>query len=426
MPMYPYEITSRLSDLSLLDYSVQPVPGASIEDFDAVEKERLRNIVRTYHGEQNLLELSDEELYKALQLTTSIEGKTLPTLTGMLLIGKKDRLKILVPTAESSVQVLLGTDIKVNESFMLPLLAAFDTITGYLNAWNSSEEMEIGLYRITIPDIDAKAFREALVNAFCHRDYSMLGRVRVALSDEGLTISNPGGFIEGINAKNLLEAEPHGRNPALADALKRLGLAERTGRGIDRIFEGSLHYGRLLPDYSGSTERHVSLFIPKSLPDKAFVKMLSDEHKRIGRSLPIHSLLILNALKHSRRASVHEIADEVNIGETKVKSIVESLTESGLVEASGFGRGRYYMLGSKVYKESDDVIGYVRQTGIDKLKYQELILKLAKTQGHVTRANAAELLQISTSQAYRLLADLVSEKRLKLIGNGRYSKYIPL
>lgn len=76
---------------------------------------------------------------------------------------------------------------------------------------------------------------------------------------------------------------------------------------------------------------------------------------------------------------------EVNIGETKVKSIVESLIESALVEASGSGRGRYYMLGSKVYKESDDVIGYVRQTGIDKLKYQELILKLEKTQGHVTQ-----------------------------------------
>lgn len=61
-----------------------------------------------------------------------------------------------------------------------------------------------------------------------------------------MLISNPGGFIEGINADNLLDAEPHGRNPVLADALKRIGLAERTGRGIDRIYEGSLLYGRLL------------------------------------------------------------------------------------------------------------------------------------------------------------------------------------
>lgn len=426
VPMYPYEITSRLSDLSLLDYSAQAVPGASIDDFDLVEKERLRNIIHTYHGEQNLLELSDQELYKALQLTTSVGEEAIPTLAGMLLIGKTVRLKELVPTAESSVQVLAGTKIKVNESFVLPLLAAFEKITGYFSAWNASEEIEIGLYRITVPDVDVRAFREALVNAFCHRDYSMLGRVRVELNEEGLTISNPGGFIDGIDVKNLLEAEPHGRNPVLADALKRLGLAERTGRGIDRIFEGSLQFGRLLPDYSGSTHRHVSLFIPKGLPDRAFIKMLSEEQKKMGRHLPIHSLLILNALKHLRRATVREIAAEVNLVETKVKGIVESLMESGLLEASGTGRGRYYMLGSKVYKESDETIGYIRQTGIDKLKYKELIMKLAKAQGQVTRANVVELLQVNTSQAYRLLAELTNEKELKLIGSGRYSKYIPL
>lgn len=55
IPMYPYEIAARLSSLSLLDYSAQPVPDANIDDLDAVERERLRNIIRTYHGEQNLL-----------------------------------------------------------------------------------------------------------------------------------------------------------------------------------------------------------------------------------------------------------------------------------------------------------------------------------------------------------------------------------
>jgi len=63
-----------------------------------------------------------------------------------------------------------------------------------------------------------------------------------------------------------LTAEPHGRNQLLADALKRVGLAEKTGRGIDRIFEGSLIYGRSLPDYSNTTSTVVSLFIPRSKP----------------------------------------------------------------------------------------------------------------------------------------------------------------
>ena len=64
----------------------------------------------------------------------------------------------------------------------------------------------------------------------------MMGRIRVLIDDYGLTISNPGGFIEGVTLDNLLEIDPHGRNTALADALKRIGLAERTGRG-DRLVE---------------------------------------------------------------------------------------------------------------------------------------------------------------------------------------------
>ena len=41
VPMYPYEITARLSSLSLLDYSAQPVPDATYQDLDPVERERL-------------------------------------------------------------------------------------------------------------------------------------------------------------------------------------------------------------------------------------------------------------------------------------------------------------------------------------------------------------------------------------------------
>ena len=237
VPMYPYEITARLSSLSLLDFSAQPVADAGYDDLDPVERERLRNIIRTYRGEPQLLELSDEELDKALQFVVLQNGKAIPTLCGLLMIGKASAIKAHVPTAEASIQVLSGTDIKVNESFHLPLLAAFEKFHATFNAWNTSEEMEMGMFRISIPAYDPRAFREALVNAFCHRDYSMLGRVRMAIEDDGLTISNPGGFIEGINADNLLDAEPHGRNPVLADAMKRIGLAERTGRGIDRIYE---------------------------------------------------------------------------------------------------------------------------------------------------------------------------------------------
>ena len=56
------------------------------------------------------------------------------------------------------------------------------------------------------------------------------------------------------------------------------------------------------------------------------------------------------------------------------------------------------------------MVGYVRQTGIDSVKYEELVLKLANKQGGcVTRDNVCELLNVSESQAYRLLKKLVEK-----------------
>lgn len=423
VPMYPYEITARLSSLSLLDYSAQPVPDAAYQDLDPVERERLRNIIRSYRGETALLELNDEELDKALQLVTIQDGAIVPTFSGMLLIGRKESLRRYMPTAEASIQVLVGTDIKVNESFYLPILAAFEKISDTFSAWNHSEEMEQGLFRITIPDYDPRAFREALVNAFCHRDYSVLGRVLVQITDEGMTISNPGGFIDGIRADNLLDAEPHGRNPALADAMKRIGLAERTGRGIDRIFEGSLLYGRLLPDYSNSTQSSVKLFIPKGPTDKAFICMVSEEQQRLGRSLPIHLLLALDAVKQLHRASVQDVAERIHTDEGRVRVVLETLVESGLVERLGNGRGRYYIMSSRYSKKTNNAVEYVRNRDIDALRHQELVMQLAQTKGEVTRADVVELLHVTPSQAYRILQKLKDAGQLSLEGKGAGAKY---
>ena len=296
VPMYPFEITTRLSQLSLLDFSAQVLSGAAMDDLDPNERVRLRNIIKLRKGDKSLLDLSDDELDKALRLITDDNGTLRPTVTGMLLIGKEERLQQLVPTAKAVFQVLTGTQVRVNEQYAKPLLATFELFEQHMKAWNPERELEYGLYRLPIPEFSETAFREGLVNAFCHRDYSILQSVRVAIEDEGLTISSPGGFIDGVSLHNLLTVEPHGRNQALADALKRIGLAERTGRGIDRIFEGSIVFGRPLPDYSESTERYVKLFIQRAEPDLAFARMIADEEARLGRSLPINSLLILSAL----------------------------------------------------------------------------------------------------------------------------------
>lgn len=424
VPMYPYEITTRLTELSRLDFSVTPLLEASLDDFDPNQRNKLRELIKTRKGDEALLDLTDEELDHALQLIKDVHGHSYPTVLGMLMIGKESEIQHYLPTATATFQVLDGTNVKVNESFHKPLLETFKLFETYLKPWNPEREMEQGLFRLPIPEFSNTAFREGLVNAFCHRDYTILQSVRVLIDDDGLTISSPGGFIEGVNLENLLTVEPHGRNPALADALKRIGLAERTGRGIDRIYEGSIVFGRPLPDYSESTERVVKLFIQRAKPDIAFSKMIANEENRLGKSLPINSLLILSTLQNLRRATLEEISQKIHIGKSRTQGALERLVESGLIEAHGNGRSRVYHLSSKVYKEQNNLAGYVRQSGIDEIRYEELIMKLLVNQGYVTRKDIVNLLNISPSQAYRLLKKLTEDNKIELEGYGRKSRYV--
>jgi ATP-dependent DNA helicase RecG len=66
------------------------------------------------------------------------------------------------------------------------------------------DEVQIGLFRVPVPNYDRRAFREASVNALIHRDYTNLGAVHIRWEDYGISISNPEDFVEGVTLDNLL------------------------------------------------------------------------------------------------------------------------------------------------------------------------------------------------------------------------------
>ena len=424
IPMYPYEITSRLSDLSLLDFSAQPMMDASIDDIDPNQMVRLREAIQNNNGDRALLELTDEEIEKALHFVVEKDNKLVPTVTGIVVVGRESSIRKLMPTVRADFQVLQGTEVMINQSYTKPVVEMAGLFEEYLKPWNPEQEMEYGLFRIPVPAFSPRAFREALMNAVAHRDYSMMGRIRVEISEEGMTISNPGGFIEGVNIDNLISAEPHGRNQVLSDALKRIGLAEKTGRGIDRIYEGSIAYGRQWPDYTDSTSNRVILFIPRGKADIPFAKMIADYQNLKGRPLSINYLLVLSALKYEKRMDIQRIVEVTHIGRGKVLLILEDLHEDGLIEEYGSGPSRTFTLGTQFYRQAGRKKEYVRQTGIDKIRFEEMILKLAEAQdGTITKADVVELLHLENHQAYSLITKLVKDGKLKKITGGRYAKY---
>ena len=151
--------------------------------------------------------------------------------------------------------------------------------------------------------------------------------------------------------------------------------------------------------------------------------MLKEEQLRLGQPFSINQLLILSTLRSSKKLSLHEILNITYIAESKAKNVLNKLIEIGLIEAVGTGRSINYMLSAKIYKSEDKAIAYVRQSNIDKVKYPELVLKLADTQGYITTKDVIELLNINTTQARYLINKLIDKGLLTKIGNSRNTKY---
>ncbi len=424
VPFYPHEFIQRQSSMGLVDPSAIPLETLTDDDLNPLERQRVREAIRRYGGDMSLLPLADEELDGALGLVTNVDGIRRPTLAGLLLMGREEILRQHVPAHEVAFQVLEGTDVQVNEFFRKPLLQTFEAVEVLFKARVKEQEIQVGLFRVPIPNYDRRAFREGFINALVHRDYSRLGAVHLRLDEDGLTLSSPGDFVEGITLSNLLVTAPRSRNPLLADIVKRIGLAERTGRGIDRIYEGMLRYGRPAPDYAMSDAASVVLVLPKSDADFAFLEMILRHEERTGTAMPIDSLIILSRLRYERRLTTVDLTVNTQKSEPATRTALENLVEAGLVEAHGTGRGRTYTLSAKVYRYSGRKAAYIRQAGFDPIQQEQMVLKFIETHGSIKRADAADLCQIGPFQASRLLKRLAEHGEIVSKGKGKGTYYV--
>ncbi len=422
--MLPHDRASRLAHLGLADASAQAVAGATLADLDPLERERLRQAVQQYGGDRVLLELDDEALDGALGFTArQPDGTRVPTLCGLLLLGREGPLRELVPTHEFAFQVLEREAVKFNEFRRFPLLKALDWLETNFRPYNPEEELQVGLFRVPVPLVDLAAFREAVANALIHRDYHRLGAVHVRLDDAGLTLSNPGGLVEGVTLANLLTTEPRPRNRALADAMKRIGVVERSGRGVDTIYRGMLKFGRPAPDYGRTDATSVVLRLPTEAADLDFRRLVVEEERRRSSELPIDSLIALAALRDLKRVSADELALRIQRDAGSAKRTLEALTEAGLVEAHGSTRGRSYTLSAAVYRAAGDKAGYTRQAGFAPIQHEQMVLSYVRQHGQIRRAEVIELCRLSEGQAKELLKRMLGAALLKLEGAGRGAFY---
>jgi len=407
------------------DYSRMILPEASMDDLDPVELDRLRGIVGQSPtvGDGALASLDDTDLLKALNV---IEGSSPPysiTVAAILLFGKESKIQSLIPTHEIAFQVLSDVDVQLNIFSRSPLLRIMEDFLVRFQVMNREKEIMIKGSRYAVPDISERAFREALANALIHRDYRSLGSVHIQFQEGELIVSSPGGFPEGVGVNNVLVTPPTPRNPLLADAFKRAGFVERTGRGIDTIFYQQVRFGRPAPSYEQSTGRAVVLSIPKGNANLSFVQFVIEETSE-KESLNLAELLVLNHVWLWRRISAEEVSELTQRPLSFSRSVFQHLVERGLLVRSGEYGKQDYALPASIYQQFGDEAAYVRQAGYEPSRHKDLITRYVQENDSISRSEAAELCRIAPKQAGKLLKELTDSGELQLKGEKRGSYYV--
>ena len=117
----------------------------------------------------------------------------------------------------------------------------FEGLMEFLKALLPRNEVIGTALRKDLPMYPDLALRELIANALIHQDFSISGAgPMVEVFDDRVEISNPGTPLGDID--RLLDQAPRSRNEALAGFMRRIGVCEERGSGVDKVVAESEFY----------------------------------------------------------------------------------------------------------------------------------------------------------------------------------------
>ena len=110
----------------------------------------------------------------------------------------------------------------------------FEGLIDFINARIPHNEVLGTALRKDVPMFPEISIRELVANALIHQDFFQTGTgPMVEIFDSRLEITNPG--IPLIETDRFLDSPPKSRNEALASLMRRIGICEERGSGIDKV-----------------------------------------------------------------------------------------------------------------------------------------------------------------------------------------------
>lgn len=290
-----------------------------------------------------------------------------------------------------------------------------DSLWERISLRNDITQVQEGFYRRDIPTFSEATIREAVLNAISHRDYRLLGSTFVRQYPRKLEVVSPGGFPNGVTVDTILWDQVP-RNRRIAEALTRTGLIERSGQGVNMMFEASIREGKQPPDYRGTGAYQVFLTLRGDIQDVRFVRFLEQIGSETLETFTTEDYLALDAIHR-----------EENVAEF-LKPRLPRLRDLGIVEMHGRGRGIRYMLSRRFSGFVGQPGTYTSRLGLDRETNKALLLKHIEDSAAVG-CHLSELTQVlpalSRRTIQRLLTELRGEQRVHLTGHTRNARWYP-
>ena len=384
------------------DFSGDICKGASLDDLDETAIETFRAKWMTKAGNNRLKQLTVEQLLHSCEALVD-EGVTYAALA---LFGKRSSLGRFLPQSEIVFEYR-STDAsgsaQQREEFRVGFFACFERLWELINLRNDRQHYQDGLFVFDIPTFNERVVREALLNAVCHRNYQLSGSVFLRQYSDRLVVESPGGLPTDITLDNILDRQSP-RNRRIAEILSRCGLVERSGQGMNLIYELSIKEAKSLPDFSGTDANLVRITLNGLVLDKNMLLLIN----RIGNERLEHfstdDFLVINNLFYEQKLSENL---RKNIKRLIGMGIIEHVSRNKFVLARSF----YEIVGKTGVR--------TRQLGLDKETNKALLYKHIQDNGNLGTP-FAELQQVLPSHSRRqiqvLMRELKESERIEVRG----------
>lgn len=177
------------------------------------------------------------------------------------------------------------------------------------------------------------AVREAIINAFAHRDYQMRADIRIELFDDRLEIHSPGSIPGGMSVEDIKSGLNARRNDNLVNALDKINYMENYGSGIRRIYSSYSGFSRQ-PIIESSDSRYTIILFNKNF----YLNQLEIDN-------PLNQ--VIEYLKDGELASRLDIEKELGLKKSATLDLLNRLVQLNLITIVGQGKNTKYSLKGK-------------------------------------------------------------------------------